>query len=116
MIPQWEKLKCENCNSIRFVEIIHLRHHPNTGTSTEPAGYMCAECNAIIDLSRLIARLEVAKKKAEISELEQGIKDLGPVETKSPKTAPDDPASALTETQSVKRGRGRPRKEKPNAP
>ena len=81
----WSKLRCD-CNSIYFVQVVHIISRSGGGTTTEPAGYMCRQCSGDVDVGRLIHRLELERKKAELRQLEVevGMAEKEPVPSAKP--------------------------------
>ena len=81
---QWTRLKCDSCGSIYFLKKLYLITRQGGGTTEEIAGYVCRQCNADVDQARMIHRLDVERKKAELRTLEDEVgaaekaeKDLG---------------------------------------
>ena len=72
MPPQldWMELKCDSCNSPRFVQVFHLRYKRDGGTTPQPCGWMCKECGALVDTGRLIRMAELQQKRQQAKELE----------------------------------------------
>lgn len=76
-------LKCE-CGSDIFVDAIRIQYHPNSGTTNKPAGKMCVACHLYADMEYLISRVKVEKKRAEIKEAEEEVKNLQQTQSKAP--------------------------------
>ena len=65
----WNKLKCE-CGGIYFFQKLHLISKSGGGTTTEFAGYVCRDCQGDVDIARLIQRLEIERKREELTHLQ----------------------------------------------
>ena len=70
MPKDWTKLRCDSCNSIYFLKRMHLITRAGGGTTEEIAGYVCRQCNADVDMGRMIQKLDLERKRAELKELE----------------------------------------------
>lgn len=68
----WSKLKCE-CNSIYFTQVVYLITRQGGGTTESPAGYQCQQCHGMVDTRRLLDRLELERKKADLRALEEQV-------------------------------------------
>ena len=86
-VPQWERLTC-NCGSIRFRKVVHIKYHPTGGTSEEPAGFECAECEiGLVSIQFLVNKLELAKKKEDLKAKEKEIEESEAAQMKGVKNA-----------------------------
>jgi len=77
---QWTKLKCDSCGSIYFRKKLHLITRAGGGTTEEVAGYTCRACDADVDQARMIQRLELERKKAELKQLQTEVEASDPKE------------------------------------
>ena len=75
---QWSKLACDSCGSRDFLKRIHIITRAGGGTTEEPAGFTCRQCNADVDLSRMIQRLDLERKREELRQLQQQVGDMEP--------------------------------------
>ena len=67
----WMRRKCDSCGSQYFLKKLFLITRQGGGTTEEQAGYVCRQCNADVDMARLIQRLEVERKRAELKSLQE---------------------------------------------
>ena len=87
-LPQWDKLTCD-CGSVRFTKVVHLKYHPTGGSSEEPAGYICADCDiGLVDLKYLLGRMELKRKREELRSKEQEIEETQAVVKRGPGRPP----------------------------
>lgn len=77
-LAQWERLTCPWCPSTRFYEAFHIKWHPTNGTSREPAGVVCRECNNEIDMQQMIQKKQLELKKAELAAMQAEIDETTP--------------------------------------
>ena len=70
---EWSKLKCDSCGSIYFLQKFHLVTRAGGGTTEQQAGWVCRQCNADVDMARMIKALDVERKKAELKALQEEV-------------------------------------------
>ena len=80
-IREWSNLKCQ-CNGELFEPIVRLKFKTGGGTTSEPAGYRCVSCTAVVDQQYMIRLIEInslKKQQAEIqAELDAKKAESGP--------------------------------------
>ncbi len=94
----WERLTCPWCPSTRFYEAFHIKWHPNNGTTREPAGLICRECNNEVDMAQAISKKQVERKKAELAEMQAEVNEM------TPAAASSSPAKAADKKEPAKVG------------
>lgn len=72
----WQRLTCV-CGTQRFSPVTHLRWRKGGGITSEPGGYFCLECHAVVDSATLIHRAELQLKREELREMEAELADVG---------------------------------------
>lgn len=72
---QWTRLKCDSCGSIYFQKKFYLITRAGGGTTEEQCGYVCRQCNADVDMGKMIQRLDLERKKAELKILQDQVGD-----------------------------------------
>ena len=70
----WERLTC-TCGTERFATVMHLRWKGGSGVTSEPAGYFCLECHAVIDSAALIQKAQLKAKHQELRELQAQVEE-----------------------------------------
>ena len=70
-LVEWRQLACP-CGSVTFGHVVHLRwNSAGTGTTTEPAGWRCADCGKPVDTAELIRLLQLVEKQKELKSLQE---------------------------------------------
>ena len=73
MLRPSEFLICPYCPSTRFMTVVNLKTHPNGGTSPQQVGYRCADCQADVDMAKMMAKAEKERKLREIRQLQEEV-------------------------------------------
>ncbi len=76
-VKEYTRLTCD-CGSELFRQVIALTWRDGGGTVTQPIGWECQACNAVMDAAHMIQRLQLRVKKQELLALQQEIGE-GPV-------------------------------------
>ena len=73
-IAEFVYLKCA-CGGDLFVGLLKLKHKPEGGTITEPAGHWCVACHAVVDNRYMAQLIDRQRKQEEIRRLQA---EIGP--------------------------------------
>ena len=69
-IARWKNLVCLACGHDTFIEEVALRYHPSGGTTHDPVGLRCSQCQAPADAQKMLLRLRKADLLQEMEEME----------------------------------------------
>ena len=69
-IARWKNLVCLACGHDTFIEEVALRYHPSGGTSHDPVGLRCSQCQAPADAHKMVLQLRKADLLHEMEEME----------------------------------------------
>jgi NMD protein affecting ribosome stability and mRNA decay len=68
-LSNWINLECLECGCDNFYASVYLRRHPTSGTSEDPAGYVCRQCGVDVDTNKMWHKILVQRRKSDLEEL-----------------------------------------------
>lgn len=66
-IRTYERLQCPFCPGSRFMQVLSVQYHADNGVTVQPDHLRCIDCNADVDMNRMIDTHRLRKEKAELA-------------------------------------------------